>query len=201
MENDSTANTRVSLLKRLRDQPEDHSAWDEFVDRYAPQLYAWCRQWRLQDADAQDITQNVLVKLAEKMRSFEYDATGSFRAWLKTVTRNAWNDFVKSQQRAVQGAGHQEVEELLGNVEASEHLVSHLESLFDLEVLELASSRVQARVDVQSWEAFRLTAREHVSSTQVAGRLNMTVSAVYKAKSRLLQMIREEVEKMEGQAS
>ncbi len=198
MKDYSASETRVSLLLRLRDQPGDQMAWDEFVDRYAPQVYAWCRKWRLQDADAQDITQNVLTKLAEKMQSFRYDPSGSFRSWLKTVTRNAWSDFVKGQQRAGQGAGHEQVDELLASVEAGESMVTHLESLFDQEVLQMATNRVQARVDPQSWEAFRKTAIDFAPGTEVAQQLNMSIAAVYKAKSRIVQMIRDEVQQLEG---
>ena len=56
--------TSVSLLLRLGRYPSDQAAWEEFVDRYGAKIYSWCRAWRLQDADAQDVTQAVLAKLA-----------------------------------------------------------------------------------------------------------------------------------------
>src|SRR5262249_56687691 len=99
MASEPPSQPRVSLLLRLRQQPDDAGTWREFVDRYAPRVYAWCRHWRLQDADAKDVTQEVLLKLAEKMRTFTYDPSRSFRAWLKTLTRHAWSDFVNNRQR------------------------------------------------------------------------------------------------------
>ena len=72
--------TRVTLLARLRQDPTDQAAWDVFVERYGRHIYRWCRQWRLQDADAEDVTQDILVKLARKLRVFTYDPSRSFRA-------------------------------------------------------------------------------------------------------------------------
>ena len=77
---DPTAVTRASLLSRLRCAPHDPSAWDDFVGRYGPRILAWCRRWGLQEADAQDVSQEVLVLLAVKLRTFVYDPSRSFRA-------------------------------------------------------------------------------------------------------------------------
>ena len=73
--------TRITLLGRLRRDPGDQEAWGEFVEQYGPKVFAWCRRWGLQEADAQDVTQDVLLKLARKMKDFTYDPSRSFRAW------------------------------------------------------------------------------------------------------------------------
>ena len=85
--------TRVTLLTQLRQDPSDQAGWDEFVERYGRHIYRWCRQWKLQDADAEDVTQDILVKLTQKLRAFAYDPSRSFRGWLKTVAHHAWRDF------------------------------------------------------------------------------------------------------------
>src|SRR5581483_12360673 len=104
MDGDFLSRTSVSLLGRLRQNHTDQEAWSEFVRRYAPRILCWCRHWNLQEADAQDVTQDVLLKLADKMRTFAYDPSLSFRAWLKTLTHHAWRDFVDSRARADRGA-------------------------------------------------------------------------------------------------
>src|SRR5467141_2571854 len=96
---DKGSRTSVTLLCRLRDTPDDAAAWEAFVRRYGPKIYEWCRQWRLQEADAEDVTQNVLLRLAQKLRAFNYDATRSFRGWLRTLTQNALSDFLQAQAR------------------------------------------------------------------------------------------------------
>jgi RNA polymerase sigma factor (sigma-70 family) len=104
--------TSISLIERLRCCPVDQQAWNLFVDRYGRRIFQWCQRWHLQDADAADITQIVLVKLADKMRDFAYDPSRSFRAWLKTVTHHAWRDYVAKRQVAGSG-GNRELEALL----------------------------------------------------------------------------------------
>src|SRR5437899_6570468 len=89
--------TSPTLLGRLRHAPTDQEAWSEFVDRYGPKIYAWCRQWGLQEADAEDVTQAVLLRLAERMRDFAYDVGKSFRGWLRTLTHHALSDFAVRQ--------------------------------------------------------------------------------------------------------
>src|SRR3954465_766402 len=97
--------TRVTLLTRLRQDPIDHAGWDEFVERYGRHIYRWCRQWKLQDADAEDVTQEILMKLTQKLRAFRYDPSRSFRSWLKTVTHHAWRDFEDRRRHAQRAAG------------------------------------------------------------------------------------------------
>jgi hypothetical protein len=77
MGNGAVSGTRLSLLSRLRKDPQDSSAWDEFVGRYGPRIEAWCRRWGLQEADVQDVTQTVLVRLATKLRGFVHSGCGA----------------------------------------------------------------------------------------------------------------------------
>src|SRR4051812_26981460 len=93
MAEDADDRTSASLLLRLRTAPDDQALWGEFVDRYGPLIYGWCRRWKLQESDAEDVTQDVLLRLATRMREFRYDPSRSFRGWLKTLTRHAWSDF------------------------------------------------------------------------------------------------------------
>src|SRR5438309_2240050 len=95
----SVSHTSPTLLGRLRLAPTDQAAWREFVERYGPRIHGWCRRWHLREEDAAEVTQCVLVRLAEKMRDFEYDPARSFRGWLKTLARRAWSDYLEYQKR------------------------------------------------------------------------------------------------------
>ena len=201
MGDDTAAQTRISLLSRLRRNPNDKSAWDEFVGRYGPQIHAWCGRWGLQEADALDVTQAVLMKLAVKLRHFAYDPARSFRGWLKTLTRHAWSDFVADRQRGIPASGDDSTLLALDTVEARDDLEKRLEDAFDLELLQIASARVRERVEPQTWEAFQITALEGVSGADAAQRLGMAVATVYKAKSNVQKMLQEEVALLEGMAS
>src|SRR5882724_10631801 len=122
--------TSATLLRRLRD-PGDRDAWASFAESYGKRIYAWCRRWQLQEADAEDVTQGLLVKIPTKMRSFSYDPkVGSFRAWLKTVVRHALADFDRSQER-VGKTGYAALE----SVEAEQDLIKELDDRFERELL------------------------------------------------------------------
>jgi RNA polymerase sigma-70 factor (ECF subfamily) len=197
MESAPDARTSSTLLARLRQAPVDQAAWSAFVERYGRQIYRWCRQWGLQEADTQDVTQDVLLKLAAKIRTFTYDPAKSFRAWLKKLTRHAWSDFLAAQRRPGQGSGDSEVLRCLDSVQAREDLIQQLEEAFDLELLDEAMARVQLRVEPHTWEAFRLLAFEGWSGAQAAEKLQMKVATVFVARSKVQKMLLEVLQQLD----
>jgi RNA polymerase sigma-70 factor (ECF subfamily) len=190
--------TRVTLLARLRQDPTDEAAWGAFVERYGRHIYRWCRQRKLQDADAEDVTQDILVKLSRKLRDFSYDPSRSFRGWLKTLAHHAWRDFVDSPCRARAAAGGAQVWELLQSLEAREDLAQKLTEAFDHDLLEAAKVRARLRVAPHTWEAFRLVALEGLPAAEVAAKVRMQVAMVYVAKSKVQKMLQEEIQKLEA---
>lgn len=189
--------TRFTLLTRLRQEPSDQAGWDEFVERYGRHIYRWCRAWHLQEADAEDVTQDILFKLTQKLRLFAYDPSRSFRGWLKTVAHHAWRDFEDGRRNAPSSMSSSQLNESMLTVEAREDLTRKLEEAFDLELLEAAKVRVRLRVAPHTWDAFHLMAFEGVSVVEVAARVNLQVAMVYVAKSKVQKMLQEEIEKLE----
>jgi RNA polymerase sigma factor (sigma-70 family) len=198
MANESVFRTSPSLLDRLGKAEADQAAWVDFVQRYGPLILGWCRHWRLQKSDAQEVTQAVLVKLVEKMRTFRYDPTRSFRAYLKTLARYAWCDFVEASKRPGGGSGDTEELKALQAVEVGDDLVRRLDAQFDLELLAEARNRVRQRVEPHTWEAFHLTAVEGLSGVEAARKLGLRVATVFKAKSKVQKMLQEEIAALEG---
>ena len=188
--------TSATLLARLRQVPADQAAWVQFTECYGRKVYAWCRRWNLQEAEAEDVTQDVLLRLAEKMQTFVYDPAKSFRAWLKTVARHAWSDHW-SGRKAVVAAGGSQALELLQTVEAREDLVRRLEEEFDRELFDEAVARVRLRVTPRTWEAFERTALLNQSGAEAAQALGMKVATVFVAKSKVQKMLQEELQKLE----
>jgi RNA polymerase sigma-70 factor (ECF subfamily) len=182
----------------LRSNPGDQSAWSAFVDRYGPQIHAWCLRWKLQEADAQDVTQMVLLKLVRSLPNFAYDPSRSFRGWLRTLTVHSWSDFLGDQSRDVRGSADTGVAAMLNSVQARVDLVRHLEDAFDQELLELAKEDVSRRVEPHTWEAFRLTAIEGVAAAEVAARLGIRVATVYRARHVVQTMLRESLAALES---
>ena len=193
----SKTDTRITLLGRLRASPDDPAVWSEFVDWYGRNIRAWCKAWGLQESDAQDVTQDVFLNLSQKMHGFCYDPKGSFRAWLKTLTRRAWQAYAARQRKAGRGTGGDSAMERLAGVEAREDLARRLEEAFDQEMLKEASNIVRLRVEPRTWEAFELLAMKGLSGAEVAARLEMKVATVFVARSKVQRMLREELARLE----
>ena len=192
--------TSVTLLERLKVEPADQAAWAEFVDRYGPKVFGWCRGWGLQPADAEDVTQAVLTKLAIQMERFTYDPSQSFRGWLRRLARNAWSDWLGSLDRPGVVVGGPAGDLLLQSVAAREDLVRRLEAQFDLEVLAEAMGRARRRVNPRTWDAYHLMTQDGLSASDAAGRLGLNVAGVFKAKSNVLKLIRQELDALSAGA-
>jgi RNA polymerase sigma factor (sigma-70 family) len=197
MKFDPADSTSETLLGRVGLSPSDTVAWARFVAVYGPKIGGWCRQWGLQEADADDVTQDVLLGMAKRLGTFAYDPSRSFRGWLRTVTQNALSHFVADRKRRCAGSGDAQVLELLQSVPAREDLMGRLEEQFDAEIVAEACDRARRRVEPRTWDAFQLMAREGVSWEEVAARLGMNAGSAFKAKSRVLEIIREEVRRLD----
>jgi RNA polymerase sigma-70 factor (ECF subfamily) len=190
--------TDPSLLRRLGQDCPDQAAWGAFVAHYGPKIRAWCCQRGLQAADADDVTQDVLLRLCRAIQKFTYDPSRKFRGWLRVVTEHAVSDFFVDRDRRPRARGEDRGLAALETAEARNELLALVEHEFTGAVLMQACATVHARVEPQTWEAFRLTACENRSGDDVAAALGMNVTAVFKAKSRVLQFIREEIERLDG---
>ena len=183
--------TPLTLLERVQKFPADLEAWDEFVRRYHPMIHAWCLKWGLQACDADDVAQDVLVKLLAAMRSFRYDPSRSFHAWLKTVTHHTLSQFSAGRLREPGQIGPDiPIAEL---VDARDDLERRLESLFDLDLIAIAMRRVEKRVKPVTWDAFRLTALDGLTGQDAARRLRIPVAHVFVARNRVQKLLHEEI--------
>ena len=185
--------TNLVLLERLRSNPRDEAAWSELVQSYAPAIRRWCRVWRLQPADADDVTQTVLLRLARKMATFHYDPARSFRGYLKALTQYAVRDALEALRLRENTAGDPELLDWLAIVDTRNDLARCLEAELRRELFQEAATRVCQRIDSRTWEVFVLLTQEHRGGQEVADRMGMTLAAVYMAKSRVLKMMRAEV--------
>jgi RNA polymerase sigma-70 factor (ECF subfamily) len=183
--------TRPSLLVRLRDHRDDQ-AWGQFVELYAHLVYDYARQRGLQDADAADLTQNCLRRVAAHVGSLEYDpGRGTFRGWLFTIVRNMVRDFHSRSRRRSQGSGDPRVQRLLDLREAPEpEETARWEREYRLGLLAWAADQVRPQVQEATWQAFWQTAVEGKPGAEVAKTLGLTTAAVYLAKSRVMARLR-----------
>jgi RNA polymerase sigma-70 factor (ECF subfamily) len=186
--------TCINLLERLRLDGDDQSAWEEFVARYAPVIRDWCRRWQLQDSDAEDVTQLVLIKVTARLRTFVYDPARNFRGWLRTLARHVLCDFLAEKRR--RAGNNAEGLLRLQEAPARDDLASSPGEAFDMELVERAMAHVRRRVRPATWEAFRLTALEGLGGAEAAAQVGMQVATVYVARSNVLKLLRQQISRL-----
>ena len=126
--------TRPSLLVGIRDA-RDGEAWSQFVALYAPLVYGHARKHGLQDADAADLTQDVLKAVAGAVHRLDYDPRrGSFR---QDTVRNGGVDVVGSAFFERLGHGDQRTTGDREVIDEQHVLVAHVADDFqhDREIL------------------------------------------------------------------
>jgi len=189
--------TRQSLLLRIRDR-QDRDAWYEFASIYRPLIYRVGRRYGLQDADAQNLVQEVLQKVERQANCWESgQARGSFRRWLATVARNAAIDAIRRMLPDA-ARGGTSVREALQNVPAPN---SASEGVFRLELerqaFRWAARRIRDEFTEPTWTAFWETMVEGQSCAEVAARIGKSIGAIYTARSRVMQRLKEELEQFD----
>ena len=96
----SIPSTHISLLCDLRADGRRDEAWAVFHARYRDVILGWCLRRGLSPDGAEDLTQDVLLKLFQQLPQYHHDpARGQFRGWLKAVVNNTLTDFWRRQQR------------------------------------------------------------------------------------------------------
>lgn len=190
--------TQPSLLVRLRDSG-DELAWSHFVGLYGPLVYSWLRQRGLQDADVADLTQDVLRQVAVSVRTFEYSPQrGAFRGWLYTVVRNRLRTFCDRELKKDVGrwrgeGGTGAFEKLSAVIDDTVETADEWDRAFERQLMSHAVEVIRPDFAETTWRAFWLTAVEGRRGIEAADELGMTPAAVYLARSRVLQKLKEQV--------
>ncbi len=178
--------TSLTLLARARDR-QDAEAWARLHALYRPLLTGWLRARGLQIADVDDLSQQALAVVAEKLPEYHHAGrTGSFRAWLRGILANVLRAFARRRTEA----GLEGLAERLG--EGDGELARLWDAEHDAHVLRLLLAAAEPEFSPSAWAAFRLTALEERPAAEAAAALGMTVNAVLIARSRILARLRRE---------
>lgn len=196
MRNDESTST--TLLARVKGGDED--AWRRVIRLYGPLVLYWCRRSGLQEADRQDVFQEVFGAAARSISRFRRErSSGGFRCWLRKITENKLRD--RFRKRLAQGVptggttAYQQLLEIPGEASlTADGPVDSEENLLLRQALRLVRDEFVPR----TWQAFWRSAADGISTAVVADQLNMTPAAVRKAKSRVLQRLREELGDLEN---
>ncbi|MEX1232819.1 MAG: sigma-70 family RNA polymerase sigma factor [Planctomycetaceae bacterium] len=192
--------TRPSLMIRLRD-PQDQEAWTRFVAIYEPLVLRLLRQRGLQEADARDVAQQVIVAVTQAVDSWEPDGeAASFRRWLFTIARNLSLRFVQRGKLARRGVGGTDMLKLLQSLpEPEHHTIAAFDDEYRNEIFHWAAARARGEFQDHTWQAFWRTCVLQEPIADVAAELGMTMGNMYVARSRIIARLRRLVEDCEAE--
>jgi RNA polymerase sigma-70 factor (ECF subfamily) len=188
------------LLIRVRD-PADRAAWQEFIEIYRPVILRLAQRKGMQAADAEDVAQEVSAVVAKAVEQWEHDPQrAKFRTWLHRVANNAiLNAF--SRGKPDRGAGGPSLHAALDQKESPGGPDSDLLRLeYRREVFRSVARQVRKEFRQETWDAFWLTAVEGRPVDAVARELAKDRGAIYTARSRVMQRIREKVNQYEQES-
>jgi RNA polymerase sigma-70 factor (ECF subfamily) len=185
--------TSASLLDRIR-LDTDANEWRRLVELYTPLIRSWLHRYAVLDHDMDDLVQEVLAIVVRKLPEFKKEPrTGAFRRWLRNITVNCLRDFWRAQRYRPRATGDSNFAQVLEQLEDPESGLSRVwDKEHDDHVTRKLMDMIKPRFEAKTWQAFQRVALEGAAPDQVASELNISVNAVFIAKSRVLSVLRQE---------
>jgi len=187
--------TSLSLLNRLRCAPGSET-WTRLADLYTPLIRAWLRKYDVQDSDAADLTQEVLLAVSKDLGKFEHAGhPGTFRGWLKAILVNRLRKFWRARDRRPQARGDSDIDLRLAQLgDPSSEMSQIWNREHDQYVLRQLLALAEPHFEPNTWKAFCRVALDGAKPDVVAEELGISLNAVCLAKSRVLRRLRQESE-------
>lgn len=187
--------TSLSLLDRLRHSPENEG-WSRLTELYAPLIRSWLRRYDVQDSDAQDLIQEVLLSVSKDLGSFDHPGQpGVFRGWLKAILINRLRKFWRSRDRRPQARGDSDIDARLAQLDDPNSELSQIWNReHDQYVLRQLLALAEPHFEPTTWKAFCRVALDGSKADVVAQELGISKNAVIVAKCRVLSRLRQESE-------
>ena len=191
--------TRYSLLARLSD-PGDVAAWSEFIEIYEDAIYRYSRSRGLQDSDAREVVQHVLLVVHEAIGDWRPSGrAGSFRGWLIRTARRVCLRSLRDRSQCDRAVGGSSIVEKLHDLAAPDEADGTDERDWQRWAFCWAAGQIEREIEPATWRAFWLTAVEGVPAGDAARQVGLSPGATYVAKSRVLARLKEEVETIRRQ--
>jgi len=197
--------TRATLLYRLKDF-QDQASWQDFFDTYWKLIYGVALNSGLLETEAQEVVQETMISVAKHMPSFKYNSqNGSFKAWLLNMTRWRITDQLRKRKHLTSPSNYHATPETNISVEEVLDQASHsLDAIWDAEweknLMEAAMVRVKHRLDPEKYQIFDFYVNKEWSPEKVATSFGISVAQVYLAKHRVIEIIKQEVERLSREA-
>jgi RNA polymerase sigma factor (sigma-70 family) len=188
--------TDPELLKRVSVLWND-PAWVEFLDLYGEFVRERCSVYRLDAASVDDLSQRVWLELVRRMPSFQYDASGSFRGWLRKLCHHRAIDLIRERPEVTfYTIDHDALIDFRTAAEAAadagdsdDVAPGRLRMILEARA---AQEAVKRRVKPDRWKAFWRVRIENQSVSEVAAEMGLKYATVYASVNHVAELLREE---------
>lgn len=189
----ATYRTRMTLLQKMQKQ-YDEKAWQEFVDSYSGYIYTIINSMNIAPSDADDLRQQIFIKLWKKLPEIDLDKMSRFRSYLTVVVRNCVKDFFRKKQRESNRADSlvQSDSELTESTSLPD-IDQIIEKEWNNYVAALAFKNIAEYLSAEAIALFKETL-DGRDIKEVAGEMRIPLSTAYRLKSRVKESLLAEVE-------
>jgi RNA polymerase sigma factor (sigma-70 family) len=191
--------TRSSLINRLKATINGES-WEVFFNTYWELIYSVARRAGLSEADSQDIVQETIIKVHKSLDRFQYNRErGSFKGWLRTITRSRLNEHFKKQQRQPPTQQPREDEDdPLTNL--ADPQGPEIERIWSEEwshsLIQRALAFLKQQVSLKQYQIFKCHCIDEWTVKEVCDALNVNAAQVYMAKKRVGKIFAAKLERL-----
>lgn len=194
----TTQKTSVSLILRVANQ-RDLDAWQDFLVIYQPLVYRIAIGKGLQPADAEDLVQEVLTRVAKSVGRWDpSDGQGTFRGWISTIARNLVIDFLRKSSRIPRTSDKSDIRRLVESTADPGDESRYFDREYERQLFINAANDIRGRFADNTWAAFWRTAVKNESVESVARALSMSSGAVYVARSRVMARLKEKIQSIQN---
>ena len=188
--------TRRTLIERVSDQ-HDESAWEKFAQVYNRYIYAVIRNMNISAHDAEEIHQQVMIKLWKHLPELDIDQLRRFRSYLGTITKNEVLQFIRSRQRRIvreeKAAGDASLDYL--NKIRVPDVEEIIEAEWRIHLTNIALRNIENLFTENAMTIFRLSI-DGLHASEIVQKTGMTLSTVNTLKSRVRSRFTAELEQL-----
>jgi len=190
--------TTTILLEQLLNT--ETNAWQRFMDRFRTPMVRFARRCGLTEEQAEDATQDTLVRFVEQYREGQYDRSrGRLGSWLFTLMYNS----IRSQRRddarsPKQGPRVIDRTTFFSALPDEATAKQVWEQDWEHHALSMCMNQLRSEVSPSHFQIFELTTFREVPAAEVARQLGLTRDAVYQARYRMLKRLEELRETFQG---
>lgn len=196
--------TRWSLIRRIRTDKSDETSWKEFYGIYRKLIYGVARKAGLPHAEAEDVVQETMKSVCEKIERFTPDpSAGSFKSWLLQMARWRIVDQLRKKTKEPLisgGTGDDTAETSMANRipdTGSLQLDSLLEEGWQRVLYEAALAKVKAEVSPAQYQIFDFAVLREMPVSKVVHALGVSAGQVYLVRHRVLKLIKKQIKALE----